>query len=121
MSDTVSSSGHRDQTPRRAVPSAAGSINGPVPGQPPANLPPACLSESPGAAANRAETDTQDGCLTDGVDPGATEVPRLQQRPKGRRLAKKPETPAPPLTPQQRLLILDSWQRSGLPAGDFAA
>jgi transposase len=24
------------------------------------------------------------------------------------------------LTPQQRLLLLDSWQRSGLPAGDFA-
>jgi len=24
-------------------------------------------------------------------------------------------------TPQQRLLILDTWQRSGLPAGDFAA
>jgi transposase InsO family protein len=24
------------------------------------------------------------------------------------------------LTPQQRLLILDTWQRSGLPAGDFA-
>jgi transposase len=25
------------------------------------------------------------------------------------------------LTPQQRLLLLDTWQRSGLPAGDFAA
>ena len=25
-----------------------------------------------------------------------------------------------PSTPQQRLLILDTWQRSGLPAGDFA-
>jgi transposase InsO family protein len=31
-----------------------------------------------------------------------------------------PATPAAPLTPQQRLLILDTWQRSGLPAGDFA-
>jgi transposase InsO family protein len=29
-------------------------------------------------------------------------------------------TPAAPLTAQQRLLILDSWRRSGLPAGDFA-
>ena len=25
------------------------------------------------------------------------------------------------LTPEQRLLLLDTWQRSGLPAGDFAA
>ena len=24
-------------------------------------------------------------------------------------------------TPEQRLLLLDTWQRSGLPAGDFAA
>jgi transposase InsO family protein len=27
----------------------------------------------------------------------------------------------PPLTAEQRLLLLDTWQRSGLPAGDFAA
>jgi transposase InsO family protein len=33
----------------------------------------------------------------------------------------KPAAPAAPLTPQQRLLLLDTWQRSGLPAGDFAA
>ena len=26
-----------------------------------------------------------------------------------------------PLTPEQRLLILDTWRRSGLPAGDFGA
>jgi transposase len=25
------------------------------------------------------------------------------------------------LTAEQRLLLLDTWQRSGLPAGDFAA
>jgi transposase InsO family protein len=41
----------------------------------------------------------------------------------GRRLVKKEEASAPrrEWTPQQRLLILDSWRRSGLPAGDFAA
>jgi transposase InsO family protein len=40
---------------------------------------------------------------------------------KGRRLV-KPEAPAQAtMTPEQRLLILDTWQRSGLPAGDFAA
>jgi transposase InsO family protein len=49
------------------------------------------------------------------------EFPRLEPRRKGRRLVKKPETPRGPLTPQQRLLVLDTWQRSGLPAGDFAA
>ena len=32
------------------------------------------------------------------------------------------DTPAKaPITPQQRLLLLDIWQRSSLPAGDFAA
>jgi transposase InsO family protein len=33
----------------------------------------------------------------------------------------KPAEPAEPLTPAQRLLVLDTWLRSGLPAGDFAA
>jgi transposase InsO family protein len=33
-----------------------------------------------------------------------------------------PEQSRPaPLTPEQRLLLLDTWRRSGLPAGDFAA
>jgi transposase len=36
----------------------------------------------------------------------------------GRRLA-SPDAAAAPLTPEQRLLILDWWRRSGLPAGDF--
>jgi transposase InsO family protein len=32
----------------------------------------------------------------------------------------QPGAAAPPVTPQQRLLLLDTWQRSGLPAADFA-
>ena len=40
---------------------------------------------------------------------------------KGRRLVKPEVAPQPAMTPEQRLLILDTWQRSGLPAGDFAA
>jgi len=37
-------------------------------------------------------------------------------------LAKKPEDPASTtIAPEQRLLLLDTWKRSGLPAGDFAA
>jgi transposase len=33
----------------------------------------------------------------------------------------KPVAKADALTPEQRLLLLDTWLRSGLPAGDFAA
>jgi len=40
---------------------------------------------------------------------------------KGRRLVRPEESRrATPFNPEQRLLILDSWQRSGLPASDFA-
>ena len=46
--------------------------------------------------------------------------PRLVGTGKGRRLVKPEESPQPSMTPEQRLLILDTWQRSGLPAGDFA-
>jgi transposase InsO family protein len=47
-------------------------------------------------------------------------APRLAGRGRpGQRLV-PPATERPPLTPPQRLLILDSWVRSGLPAGDFA-
>jgi transposase InsO family protein len=38
---------------------------------------------------------------------------------KGRRLV-KPDEVRLPFSPHERLLILDTWQRSGLPAGDFA-
>ena len=44
-----------------------------------------------------------------------TEGPRLQQPARGRRLVKKDEPPAPPLTPEQRLLLLDTWPQR--PAG----
>jgi len=44
----------------------------------------------------------------------------LQQSRRGRRLAGKLEEPASPLTAEQRLLVLDAWQRTGLPARDFA-
>src|SRR6516165_7605733 len=61
------------------------------------------------------------------ADPGPTPAgapggptPRLvggRPRP-GAALQKPP--PEPAFTPEQRLLILDAWRRSGLPAGDFA-
>jgi transposase InsO family protein len=41
---------------------------------------------------------------------------------KGRRLARPEDEPSRRThTPQQRLLLLDTWQRSGLPAKDFSA
>jgi transposase InsO family protein len=47
--------------------------------------------------------------------------PRLGGRGKpGRRLVKKPEAGRAKVSAEQRLLLLDTWTRSGLPAGDFA-
>src|SRR5262245_29379233 len=52
---------------------------------------------------------------------GPTPAPRLAGRSRhGQRLVAEPAEPRPPLTPPQRLLILDAWVRSGLPAADFA-
>ena len=39
---------------------------------------------------------------------------------KGKKLVKPEDAGRPTLTAQQRLLLLDTWRRSGLPAGDFA-
>jgi transposase InsO family protein len=46
--------------------------------------------------------------------------PRRQRPPRNRRLARPPDGRALALTAEQRLLTLDTWRRSGLPAGDFA-
>src|SRR5262245_31487575 len=50
--------------------------------------------------------------------PSPPNLPRPRSR--GRRLSQPPATPPPGLTYEQRLLVLDLWRRSGLPAGDFA-
>jgi transposase InsO family protein len=57
-----------------------------------------------------------------------TEVPEADLYPlippsgrKTRRKARPQETTRQSFTPQQRLLLLDTWQRSGLPAKDFSA
>lgn len=46
--------------------------------------------------------------------------PRRGRRP-GKRLVLPKEAGTRNWSPEQRLLILDTWRRSGLPAGDFAA
>ena len=50
-------------------------------------------------------------------------VPRLSGGSKGhsRRLIKPEDTKPTVTTPEQRLLLLDTWQRSGLPASEFGA
>lgn len=48
-------------------------------------------------------------------------IPALAGRKKGRRLVRRVEGVITGLSPEQRVLLLDTWRRSGLPASDFAA
>jgi transposase len=86
---------------------------GPAPATPLAADPAPQLPPNMGASAADALPSAHDLPGLAAGDP----VPR--RRP-GQRLL-PPQLPPTPLTPQQRLLLLDTWQRSGLPAGDFAA
>jgi transposase len=72
--------------------------------------------------------DVQD-LLDEALTPGPEleeplERPRLlygpRKGPRGKRLVKKDDQAKPALNAQQRLLLLDTWRRSGLPTGDFA-
>lgn len=83
------------------------------------------VSTSPDSGAGRAGGGDPGGGLDAASGSGdefeaPLALPRFLPRRRGRRL-KKPELPRGPLTPQQRLLVLDCWKRSGLPAGDFSA
>jgi transposase InsO family protein len=91
----------------------------PVPGGPAAHRSGAYPEpEDPGGRPEEL-AGTGEGRLPPTVEGAA--VPRLLGRPRGRRLVPPPAAPTAPLTPEQRLLLLDTWQRSGLPGGDFAA
>ncbi|MCI0658700.1 MAG: DDE-type integrase/transposase/recombinase, partial [Acidobacteria bacterium] len=46
--------------------------------------------------------------------------PNLKARPHRGRLLRPEDAKGPLFTPEQRLLILDSWRKSAIPAGDFA-
>src|SRR5262245_12151143 len=87
------------------------------PGPDPAGFP----ADQPAAAPQQLPPDpAPDGELAEGVA-GPGPAPRLAGRSRhGKRLVAEPAEPRPPLPPQQRLLILDAWVRSGLPAADFA-
>ncbi len=61
---------------------------------------------------------TPDERAAGGEPPEATPRPARPRR--GRRLVPADHERRAAFTPEQRLLILDAWQRSGLPAADFA-
>ena len=71
--------------------------------------------------------DLVEDALTPGpeMDDEVVNPPRLlagrRKGVKGKKLVKPEEAGRLVLTPEQRLLLLDTWRRSGLPAGDFAA
>src|SRR5262249_21919967 len=106
MSDTNPSTGSHD-IPDRTGHRETGARD-PVPGPPDVMTGPE--ASQPGAASEQSNS-----------APDLTpDLPRLRQPRRRRWLAKKSEEPVSPLTADQRLLVLDAWQRSGLPARDFA-
>jgi len=126
-------------TERGRSPSEVASVGGPAV---PPSLPAVAEACPPGAAsapeapssAPLAECEPlrSDADLGDGPFPDENSLaeepfqeplhkPRLAGGRKGRRLVKPEPSPQPTMSPEQRLLILDTWQRSGLPAGDFGA
>jgi len=67
------------------------------------------------------ETGNEVNTPQDSEPPTVGSMRGLAGRRRGRRLVKPEHVKAPPLSAEQRLLLLDTWRRSGLPAGDFAA
>src|SRR5687767_11445003 len=105
----------------------SGSRNPPAPhGEPPAQV-------SGGAAVGRSgdRFESQAGPELGAAEP-FFEPEKIGTAPQGtyprsvsprsrRRTYRKPEWEREDRTPQERLLLLDTWRRSGLPAGDFAS
>jgi len=125
-------------TPQHSAPAVVPSPSAPLPDTTPTDSRPEQMSTSTPLHTNSSlsaqevsseanEAATEDFDPTADVDPEVFQaedypsIPHLGCPPRGRRLVKKDQPPAAPLNPQQRLLLLDTWRRSGLPAGDFAA
>ena len=80
--------------------------------------------------SNTPITDERDDALSSEevvvIDQDPVRQPSLMSARTGFRTRGRTKVPAeqtgeqPQLTPQQRLLVLDTWMKSGLPAGDFA-
>jgi transposase InsO family protein len=90
----------------------------------PASVPPAVMNdlghEDVAAVEEDAARAPEGGAESESTVTGAM-LPPLGQGRRGRRLVPKNQGKPASLTPEQRLLLLDTWRRSGLPAGDFAA
>src|SRR5262249_60576943 len=79
-------------------------------------------ASSPPAASPAAAGRSPTGEEAPTADPGGAApagVPALAGRTKGRRLVHKDAAQQPGVSPDQRVLLLDTWQRSGLSAGAF--
>src|SRR5262245_47146787 len=88
-----------------------------------ASLRPPFVEQPPQASpADQFEQADQDVVETDAPEARNGEpLPALAGRRRGARTLVKPVAKPKVLTPEQRLLLLDTWKRSGLPARDFAA
>ena len=108
--------------------SVTGGVRGPAQAPP---YPPTCRPEftTPAAGEQDEFLDEQVADFQEpAVENGAVPVPRLTGRGVRKKRAAAGSLPVVPprvapenLSPEQRLLLLDTWQRSKLPAGDFAA
>ncbi len=76
----------------------------------------------PAAGASGSEEGFEEGASPDWESfVGGAALPRgVPPKTKSRRLTLPELLPPTEITPPRRLLILDTWRRSGLPAGDFA-
>src|SRR5438046_2263027 len=98
---------------------------GPCPGPEPAHPPPGpSTSPLPSAPEPHLPPDSRsDGGTPDSTPTSAQDLPAEPPPPappRGSRVRARRASPPPALTAAQRLLVLDAWRRSGLPAGDFA-
>ena len=121
LNDTREAAGHeagasgaaeRGRSPSAAQPDAPASV--------------ALFASSPGfvprsAAGSSRPTLTNDVIEKDDALSTEPLLPLMGRRRQRQKTLAKPKPPAETLTAEQRLLILDTWRRSGLPAGDFAA
>jgi hypothetical protein len=87
--------------------------------------PASCSSESSPRRSNREPEGLADQAECEEIasaEPFSEPVgpPRLRPMRKGQRLVNKPARPKLQISPEQRLLVLDTWRRSGLPATDFS-
>jgi transposase InsO family protein len=98
-------------------------IESAIPGEPPpgGSVAPPHASAGHSGAANAPELPGDEPPKrTDALTGLAAGLGRQPRRRRGKRLILPQDKPVG-LTAEQRLLLLDTWQRSGLPAGDFAA